>query len=369
MRSTRRLLALATAALAVSATLGAAPAAGAEPPPSDWDRMLAQQPLVRAADVIQAEVLRGADRGFAGIVLEEDHVDLWWKGSVPAGIRAAVAKAEAEAPVEIEPARYSNAELRAAAKVIDARRGPAVHAIKLPADGSGLVLGTTSAAATHALTSAVDVPVRTVVEEPLAPVSRRDDAPPWKGGATIVLGNAACTSGFSVRNGANQRFLLTAGHCGDPGVRVTDPTGEYIGNAGAKHGDHDIMLIPTPNVVNRQYVGGGDSNSTVSVNGWGDVYVGEYLCQSGVTSAGATGGPVCNIKVLFFYADREDLVEGEQMNGQQAARPGDSGGPVYGPAAGGGVIAKGTVTRVAGARIGFQDFRTASRDFGVYIPL
>jgi streptogrisin D len=33
----------------------------------------------------------------------------------------------------------------------------------------------------------------------------------------------------------------------------------------------------------------------------------------------------------------------------------------------GGVIAKGTVTRVAGSRIGFQDFRTASRDFGVAV--
>jgi hypothetical protein len=201
-------------------------------------------------------------------------------------------------------------------------------------------------------------------------VSRQNDSPPWKGGATIVLGgSAACTSGFSVRNGANARFLLTAGHCGNPGARVTDPTGEYIGNVGAKHGDHDIMLIPTGNVVNQQYLGGGDSNTVTTVRGWGDVYTNEILCQSGVTSARETGGPVCNIRVLFFYADREDLVEGEQMNGQQAARPGDSGGPVYGPSSAGGVIAKGTVTRVAGARIGFQDFRTASRDFGVYIPL
>jgi hypothetical protein len=175
------------------------------------------------------------------------------------------------------------------------------------------------------------VPVRTVVEEPLAPVSRQNDAPPWKGGATIVLGNAACTSGFAVRNGANERFLLTAGHCGNPGVRVTDPTGEYIGIAGAKQADHDIMLIPTGNVVNQQYIGGGDSNTVTPVQGWGDVYTGEFLCQSGVTSARETGGPVCNIKVLFFYADREDLVEGEQMNGQPAARPGDSGGPVHGP--------------------------------------
>ncbi|OLF08594.1 chymotrypsin family serine protease [Actinophytocola xanthii] len=372
MRATRRVLAILSAAVAVSTVVttgaGAVPA-GAET--SDWERMLAQQPLVRAADVIQAEVRRGAHPGFAGISLAEDHVDLWWKGAVPARVLDAVDRARTRAAVEIEPAAHSEAELRAAARGLAAARGPAspVHAIKIPADGSGLVLGTTSAAAARAVAPAVDVPVRVVVEEPLAPVSRQNDAPPWKGGATIVLGNAACTSGFAVRNGANQRFLLTAGHCGNPGVRVTDPTGEFIGNAGSKHGDHDIMLVPTGNVVNQQYVGGGDSNSLETVRGWGDVYVGEYLCQSGVTSARETGGPVCNIKVLFFYADREDLVEGEQMNGQQAARPGDSGGPVYGPASGGGVIAKGTTTRVAGARIGFQDFRTANRDFGVYIPL
>lgn len=367
--TTRRTL-LFAAALAVATTVGPLPGATAAPQPTTWQLMLAQQPLIAAADVIQAEVDRGADAGFAGIVLEEDHVALWWKGAVPAEITAAVEKAEATAPVAIERATHSNAELRAAAARIGERRGKEVHAIKIPADGSGLVLGTTSAAATRGLAASVDVPVRTVVEAPLEPVSRQNDSPPWKGGATIVLGGtAACTSGFSVRNGDNARFLLTAGHCGNPGARVTDPTGEFIGNVGAKHADHDIMLIPTGNVVNQQYLGGGDSNTTTPVRGWGDVYTGEILCQSGVTSARETGGPVCNIKVLFFYADREDLVEGEQQNGQQAARPGDSGGPVYGPSSAGGVIAKGTVTRVAGARIGFQDFRTANRDFGVYIPL
>jgi hypothetical protein len=366
---TARRSVLFVAALAATTAFAPPLAAQAAPEPTVWQQMLAQQPLIHAADVIQAEVDRGTGAGFAGLVLEDDHVALWWKGEVPAAIHSAIEKAESQAPVEIEAARYSNAELRAAAKVLDANRNTKVHAIKIPANGSGLVVGTAEAAATRAFTSLVDVPVRTVVEEPLAPVSRQNDSPPWKGGATIVLGNAACTSGFSVRNGSNARFLLTAGHCGNPGTRVTDPTGEFIGNVGSKHGDHDIMLIPTGNVVNQQYLGGGDSNTTTPVQGWGDVYTNEILCQSGVTSARETGGPVCNIKVLFFYADREDLVEGEQMNGQPAARPGDSGGPVYGPSSAGGVIAKGTVTRTAGARIGFQDFRTANRDFGVYIPL
>ena len=77
---------LLVAALALSTAVGATPAAVAAPEPTAWQQMLAQQPLIHAADVLQAEVLRGADAGFAGIVLETDHVALWWKGTVPAAI-------------------------------------------------------------------------------------------------------------------------------------------------------------------------------------------------------------------------------------------------------------------------------------------
>src|SRR5262245_35829962 len=158
---TARRTLLFAAVLAVATTVGPLPAVQAAPQPTTWQRMLAQQPLVHAAEVIQAEVRDGADKGFAGIVLEDDHVALWWKGAVPAQITAAIGKVAV--PVEIEAAKYSNAELKAAAAVIQARRDEkTVHAIKIPADGSGLVLGTTSAAATRQLTSAVDVPVRTV---------------------------------------------------------------------------------------------------------------------------------------------------------------------------------------------------------------
>ncbi|MDX3453335.1 hypothetical protein PV396_15505 [Streptomyces sp. ME02-8801-2C] len=33
--------------------------------------------------------------------------------------------------------------------------------------------------------------------------------------------------------------------------------------------------------------------------------------------------------MLFYWNDSEDLMEGEQMDGQEAARSGDSGGPLY----------------------------------------
>jgi hypothetical protein len=213
----------------------------------------------------------------------------------------------------------------------------------------------------------VAVPVRVVHEAPLRPVTREDDWAPWSGGAQIRNGGSYCTSGFGVRNNANARYILTAAHCGQTGNRITDGQGEWIGNVGPRHQDHDIALIPTSNVDDQIYVGGSNSNASRVVDGWDWTFVGEYLCQSGVTSAFQTGGPVCNIKVLFYYNDREDLVEAEQTDGQQAARGGDSGGPIYSNSGSGGVIAKGTVTRSAGARLGFQDFGTAYRDFGVWI--
>jgi hypothetical protein len=208
-----------------------------------------------------------------------------------------------------------------------------------------------------------------VAEAPLEQTSRDDDWAPWKGGATIVNPDqgTACTSGFGVRNGSAS-YILTAAHCGQAGQRFTDARGEAIGTIGPRNQDHDVELVPTSSVDGYVYVGTPTDNVVVPVEGWGWTFVGEYLCQSGVTSSRELGRPVCNLKVLFYYADREDLVEAEQTEGQTAARPGDSGGPIYSIAASGKLVAKGTTTRTAGARIGFQDYGTAWRDFGGIVP-
>jgi hypothetical protein len=336
-------------------------------------RMQQQRPLVKAATVLRWEIERRSYPGFAGIALEESQVALWWKGPVPASMRTVVAQATRTARIQLKTAAHSLAELKAAARRIRAASpGPVVHAIKLPADGSGLIVGADPRAGATALAARlprVGVPVTIVHEEPLKPTSRDDDWAPWSGGATIVnrTRGAACTSGFGVRNGSNAKYILTAAHCGQVGDRFTDGRGEWIGDVGPRHQDHDIALIPTSNVEDRIYVGDRNSNNGLTVDDWGWTFVGEYLCQSGVTSAGVLGGPICNIKVLFYWDDREDLVEAEQMNGQAVARGGDSGGPVYSGSASGGVIAKGTVTRSAGPRLGFQDFGTAWRDFGISI--
>jgi hypothetical protein len=344
--------------------------------------MIEQQPLVRAARIIRWEVERGQYVGYASVVIEDKGVALWWKGAMPRRMAEVVAEAATIAPVRIARAEHSLAELKAAAAQIRAHvfPGSTIQAIKFDPTGAGLILSVddTNAAkalfdvdpqqATSFITQSlpeVGVPMRVTFEAPLTPISRDNDQSPWSGGARIVnttLG-AGCTSGFGVRSG---NHILTAGHCGNLGDRFTDGQGEFIGNVGSRNQTHDVLLIPTPNANNRIYVGGANSNTTKLVSGFDHVFVGELLCQSGVTSANATGAPVCNLRVLFFYQDPEDLVEAEQINGQTAARPGDSGGPVYSDQ-GGSVIAKGTTTRVAGSRLGFQDFITANRDFGVVI--
>lgn len=341
------------------------------------DSSLAQRPLVEAAERIRVAVERGRYPGFAGIVLDDTHVNLWWKGPVPAPVAAVVKRVSRETPTRVARADHSQDELDAAADAIngwlDEHPGSAVYGVKSPGDGSGLVLvarpGVAAPASeVAALRAEAGVPLTVRHEEPMSEVSRQNDSPPWWGGARTWNQTAStlCTSGFGVRDGANRRYLLTAEHCGQVGHRIADGGGEFIGNVSHGHDDHDIGLIPTSS-DNYMYVGGGNSNTGVRVTGWGHVFVGQYLCQSGVTSADATGGPVCDLRVIFFWQDREDLVEAEQTQGLTAARGGDSGGSVYSNGSGG-VVANGTVTRAAGPRLGFQDFATANRDFGVTIP-
>jgi streptogrisin D len=363
-------------------------------PEADLARMTEQRPLVEAADTIRWAQERGGYAGFTGIGLEADRVALWWKGAVPAKVRKAIEEARETAPVRIVEAKYSLRELKAASARLQAElaENPSLgHTVNIPTDGAGLVLATDGAgsgsgsgsksgsgsgsgsggkraAAVRATASEVaGVPVRTVVEPRSQEVSRNNDWSPWWGGARIQRPGAGCTSGFGVTDNTGAEYLLTAGHCGNFGDPFSSGAGTYIGTPSKINKTHDIMLIQAGDVTNFMYTGTPDDNVGVRVDGWDWVYPGEFLCQSGSTSAGVVGGAICNIKVLFFYNDSEDLVEAEQMNGQTAARPGDSGGPIYSGSASGGAIAKGTTTRVAGARLGFQDFGTAWRDFGIWI--
>ncbi|MEV7989704.1 cellulose binding domain-containing protein [Micromonospora sp. NPDC085948] len=347
-------------------------------PAQTLDKMVAQAPLVDAANVIRTAVERSPARGYAGIGLVDDHVTVWWKGAPPADIAAAVTAARRTAPVEVANATYSRADLRkAAAKltpVVEGDPTDASHSVRLRTDGTGIEI-----AVDHTLSAKLPklpvTGVRTSIVErdQMVERSRANDAAPFDGGASIGVTVPWCTAGFGVRDAdTNAGYLLTAEHCGAIGspwhVGLSTGTGTLVGHAVDSNDDHDTMIISTSTPGGHLYVGGQQDEVRAQVIRWTEVFPGQLLCQSGNTTAGAIGGPVCNLRVDFHYDDIEDLVEATQLDGEEAARGGDSGGPVYSVNADGTVLAAGTTTRSLGVGFGFQDFATARDDYGNIVP-
>lgn len=335
-------------------------------------RILSQRPLVDAATMFRAAAERSGADGLASIVIGEKAVTVWWKGgreALPPSLIPAVEQASRIAPVLVADADYSATELLAASAKLEQRLSgdPRFHGIKAEPDGSGLIVKTDGPALSAV--PDVGVPARVSAEPRMRPVARGNDAAPWSGGARIVNTSigAGCTSGFGV-NTPGGPAVLTAGHCGNAGNRFTDGAGEFIGNVGGVDKNFDVLVIPTTSVSNRIYIGNGASNTQRTVTSGGAPFIGELLCQSGNTSANAVGSEICNLQVQFEGTDSQRLWEARQLNGQLAARPGDSGGPVYDDRGDGTVIARGTTTRVAGAGFGFAGFEKAQQDFNVSIP-
>jgi streptogrisin D len=377
---TAGLLGLSTLGIAAS-NAGAAPTAPTildQLPSPVRDRMIAQTPLVDAASVIRTAVNSAEQRGYAGIVISGDHVDLWWKGALPADIARAVAAAQGLAPIEVHRAAFSHNQLKVAAakldRVVDKDKSDAAHDVRIANDGSGLevVIDHAAGARTPALPQA-GVPIKTVRQAPRKLVAtREDDAAPWSGGARIWSNHGAgCTAGFGVKNAdTGTPYILIAGHCGDLGTTWFDGTGEeQIGTVVGRNADQDTELVTAASTSNKVYVGTMTDGVQARVSGWTDVFPGQILCQSGVTSVGGTGAPVCNLRVENLNEGTFDnLVYAEQLDGLQSALPGDSGGPVYQVQADGSILAAGTSTWTSGTGFGFQDFATARGDFGNIVP-
>ncbi|MEU8234489.1 peptidase [Actinoplanes sp. NPDC048967] len=372
MTRSKRLGAAVSIAVLAATALASAPASASSPATFQFPENARRQiPLVQAASAIRREIERNAYPGYAGIELQDKQVVVWWKGALPTRIKQTIATSRSIAPVRVGAAENSLSELRAAGARLRSAYAAQQPRIKYAVDGSKIVVATSARTGATRLAPEVGVPVEVVDQGAKVLTSRRDDWAPWKSGADQINGNSRCTTGFPVRNGNNERFILTAGHCGSNGNQIRDGAGEFIGTFTADNDGHDIALISTPgNVDNVMYVGGLDSNAVTTVAGWDWTFPGEYLCQSGGSSARDIGGPVCGLRVEKYNTDPGDAVEARQVDGQPAVRGGDSGGPVYGPGANGTVIAKGinNYTYVGNNTIlGFQDFGTATRDYGIWI--
>ncbi|MEV7807659.1 trypsin-like serine protease [Microbispora sp. NPDC088329] len=365
--------------------------------PEAKQRMVAQEPLIKAADRIMDAVRSDKkDRGFAGLKLDDGFVQVWWKGEPPAAIRGALSSAKAYSPVRVSPAKYSLAELQAAAaplrEELSKNPGGPIHALGIQPDSSGLYALTDSGENKAGLTSTypkLDAQVPTVVQQ--APrgefASRAIDSPPWWGGAQIVSDDtgARCTAGWPVHStsNSNYHYILTAGHCGRPYENWRNGNrSRSIGRVVGENQGHDLLLIDAPDHVGNQiYDGGvpGGTNTTPefskSIAGYGNVYYGQWLCQSGAVSGAvcnyqvATNGQesYCGYDAFGAYECYNDLFVAIQYNGLPGSIKGDSGGPVFTPA-GNTVIANGVISGRRGSDgLIFQDVVTAFQDFSVTI--
>jgi hypothetical protein len=333
----------------VAAALGTGRATATAPaldgiPAGARAEMLRQEPLVAAANVVRQVAEKAA--GYGGIALEGDSVALYWKGSLPADVSAAVTKGEGTASVVVKAAKHSRAELDAASKRILASpavaAGGAVRAIEPSYRGTGLEVVVTAGVAAPAL-PATGVPV-TVVRSPArdvrpaphakrAPVGQRaapeafraqtfpepgrlNDISPWWGGAMVAdsdgdYSNQAfgfgedgiyrCTTGFPVRRYVGTVYklgMLLPAFCGSPGHRMLDGGGTQINNhldqcACNQDLTNELLVLDLPTAEPYIYDGPPGTPRGKPVVGWDPIYPGETLCVSGADS----GSVLCGLTV------------------------------------------------------------------------
>jgi hypothetical protein len=186
--------------------------------------------------------------------------------------------------------------------------------------------------------------------------SRVADYPPFWGGAeTLRSGDTryTCTTGFTVKNSNNTRYMVLAGHCSDgiPGVTFSSPgSGEYQGtlNLRAAYPTYDMeRLYRAPGTTQAYdpfiYVSG-SLGAQMAVEGSGDPATARPIyCHSGaatfekcneeVTCLGGTdcGPPGCGSQCDGKICDSSGCTYNLMVftNGDGATAGGDSGAPFY----------------------------------------
>jgi hypothetical protein len=259
----------------------------------------------------------------------------------------------------IQKGAYTFEALKAAALDLTARQNLGIESVAVPPNGDGLHVRAVNASYTKEAMQTTAVPsvsggaasVLPIIMEAaqgISNVSRLRDTPSWISGeaisqtSTLEFKVSTCTSGLPARRNSDGRsFLITAAHCYPDGVTVL--TGwenggrNTIGTVVGRDNLRDAIEIDTQatgQTLSLEWDGKfpGPSYQVNDVTGTAYSFTGDMTCQDGYKT-GIECGLLVDNGFVTWVASGDNVqhagVHAHQVNGEAAARPGDSGGLVF----------------------------------------
>ncbi|MEO3973838.1 peptidase [Streptomyces sp. CAU 1734] len=373
---------------------GARAASGAvdDPGAAFWAK---HERVGEVADALVAASRKQARQGgYAGLVTapEKSSITLYWKGRVPAQVRAAM-KSDRRVAVRTVSAPYTEHQLKAARDRVVRQRaalpGRLTSAGPSP-DGKGLLIGMapergkTAAARKAAIARDVTgitggVAVAAVSYSSPAPAVGKasDDTAPagvratgrnaqqaYGGAKWQTRSGGSCSTGFSVRySGSTTNRMTSAAHCGSVGGAAHSPerpSSYPFGRIETLRHNRDVGVMKAeqngansffqPAIWWGPWVGNPSGQTTRRVAGVHNNHVGQHVCGSGAPS-----GTTCGIRIdatgqtirLNGFPDVEQAVQVSKPTGQPVWGNGDSGGPVVQPSSLGVAYANGIISALS----------------------
>jgi streptogrisin D len=182
------------------------------------------------------------------------------------------------------------------------------------------------------------------------------------GGNAIYTSGSRCSLGFNVRNSANTRFFITAGHCTNIGSQWRASSG------GAVIGNRTGTSFPTNDYGIVQYVSSftnypGQIANGQDITSAGNAFVGQTVRRHGSTT-GNRGGQVTALNATVNYAQGSVF---QMIRTTVCAQPGDSGGPLYAGTVALGLTSGGSGNCTTGGITFFQPVPEVLSRYGVSV--
>ena len=165
---------------------------------------------------------------------------------------------------------------------------------------------------------------------------RRDDIPPFWGGAGVSNGAGICSAGYAVRNAAGAVFSVTAGHCFANGTdALTESRARSYGIVSGRRlptvtgHPMDMELMGGRTYAGRIYTGGVFSTTSRGVAAAGAAYEGyTNYCHSGRTTGENCGHTAqdTSAQVCTQTGCKSPVIS---FTGGNMIQPGDSGGTFF----------------------------------------